>query len=153
MTVWGEMMKNIQPEPLEPVMPENIEMVNVDPVSGLRYDKGCKAGILLPFIKGSAPAQTSRCGDASAAKAETKPGDCSRLTPSRGPSRMRGRKTGSRGYSIEEQIRLVFCFGVAAVACRMCRRGNAADNCRTRLPSAAQQPGGRSIIAAGAAET
>ena len=76
MTIWGEMMKNIQPEPLEPVMPEDIEIVNVDPVSGLRYDDGCKAGMLLPFIKGSAPAETSPCGESSAdtsgAKAETK---------------------------------------------------------------------------------
>ncbi|MGC2047564.1 MAG: penicillin-binding protein 1B, partial [Gallionella sp.] len=77
MTVWGEMMKNIQPEPLEPAMPEEIEMVNVDPVSGLRYDEGCKAGVLLPFIKGSAPVETSPCGATSAeasGKAETKPG-------------------------------------------------------------------------------
>jgi len=66
MTVWGEMMKNIQPEPLEPVMPGDIEMVNVDPVSGLRYDDECKAGIMLPFIRGSAPAQTSPCGAPSA---------------------------------------------------------------------------------------
>lgn len=77
MTVWGEMMKNIRPEPLEPAIPENIEMVKVDPVSGLRYDDGCKTGILLPFIKGSAPAQTSPCGassaDASGAKVEAKP--------------------------------------------------------------------------------
>lgn len=77
MTIWGEMMKNIQPEPLQPVMPEEIEMVNVGPVSGLRYDEGCKAGVLLPFIKGSAPAETSPCGassaDTSGAKAETKP--------------------------------------------------------------------------------
>jgi len=77
MTVWGEMMKNIQHEPLEPVMPEDIEMVNVDPISGLRYDERCKAGVLLPFIKGSAPAETSPCGassaDASGAKAEAKP--------------------------------------------------------------------------------
>jgi penicillin-binding protein 1B len=78
LTVWGEMMKNIQPEPLEPAVPEDIEMVNVDPVSGLRYDEGCKAGVLLPFIKGSAPTATSHCdassADASAAKAEAKPG-------------------------------------------------------------------------------
>jgi len=74
--VWGEMMKNIQPEPLEPAMPENIEMANVDPVSGLRYDEGCKAGVLLPFIKGSAPAEKSPCGASSAeasGKAEAKP--------------------------------------------------------------------------------
>jgi len=79
MTVWGEMMKNLQPEPLQPVAPDDIEMVNVDPVSGLRYDDGCKAGVLLPFIKGSAPEQTSPCGassaDTSGAKTEAKPGD------------------------------------------------------------------------------
>ena len=73
MTVWGEMMKNIQPEPLEPAMPENIEMVNVDTVSGLRYDAGCKAGVLLPFIKGSAPAESSHCGASSADRSGTKP--------------------------------------------------------------------------------
>ena len=66
MTVWGEMMKNIQPEPLEPAMPEEIEMVNVDPLSGLRYDDDCEAGVLLPFIKGSAPTETSPCGEVSA---------------------------------------------------------------------------------------
>lgn len=77
MTVWGEMMKNIQPQPLEPVMPDDVEMANIDPVSGLRYDDDCKAGMMLPFIKGSAPAEISPCGSASAsgAKAETKPGD------------------------------------------------------------------------------
>jgi penicillin-binding protein 1B len=75
MTVWGEMMKNIQSEPLEPLMPEEIEMVKVDPASGLRYDEGCEAGILLPFIKGSAPAETSPCSvsSASAAMDEAKP--------------------------------------------------------------------------------
>lgn len=66
MTVWGEMMKNIQPEPLEPAMPEEIELVNVDPLSGLRYDEGCEAGVLLPFIRGSAPTETSPCGEVSA---------------------------------------------------------------------------------------
>ena len=66
MTVWGEMMKNIQPEPLQPVVPENIEMVNVDPVSGLRYNDDCKTGVLLPFIKGSAPTEIAACAFVSA---------------------------------------------------------------------------------------
>jgi penicillin-binding protein 1B len=61
MTVWGEMMKNIQPEPLQPVVPEEIEMVNVDPVSGQRYNEDCKTGMLLPFIKGSAPTEITAC--------------------------------------------------------------------------------------------
>lgn len=45
-----------------------------------------------------------------------------------GSNRMQGRKTGSRGYSIDKQIRLVFCPGMAAVVCRMCRRANTAGN-------------------------
>jgi penicillin-binding protein 1B len=79
MTVWGELMKNIQPEPLEPVMPDDVEMVNVGPVSGLRYDTGCKSGVMLPFIKGSAPTEISPCdtssADASTANADAKPGN------------------------------------------------------------------------------
>jgi penicillin-binding protein 1B len=66
MTVWGEMMKNIQPEPLQPIVPEDIETVNVDPVSGLRYAGECKAGVALPFIKGSAPTETAACPTPSA---------------------------------------------------------------------------------------
>jgi penicillin-binding protein 1B len=66
MTVWGEMMKNIDPEPLQPTMPDDIEMVNVDPASGLRYNDECKTGMLLPFIKGSAPTVISACAFASA---------------------------------------------------------------------------------------
>lgn len=66
MTIWGEMMKNIQPEPLQPTMPEEVEIVNVDPVSGTRYDDDCKTGVLLPFIKGSAPTERSACAFASA---------------------------------------------------------------------------------------
>ncbi|MFZ2160872.1 MAG: penicillin-binding protein 1B [Sideroxyarcus sp.] len=66
MTIWGEMMKNIQPEPLQPTVPEEIEMVNIDPASGVRYDDECKTGVLLPFIKGSAPTERSACAFASA---------------------------------------------------------------------------------------
>lgn len=75
MTVWGEMMKNIQPEPLQPVVPDDIEMVNVDPVTGLRYNEECKTGMLLPFIKGSAPTEISACAfpTAEPAKVEEKP--------------------------------------------------------------------------------
>jgi hypothetical protein len=78
-------MKNLQPEPLEPVMPENIEMVNVDPVTGLRYKDDCNTGVLMPFIKGSAPTEISACAFSSAdtqkgsetpaVNAKVKPGD------------------------------------------------------------------------------
>ncbi len=87
MTVWGEMMKNIQPEPLQPAMPEDIEMASVDPVSGVRYDESCKQGLMLPFIKGSAPAEVASCGTAAAsavaaaAPAEAKPAAKPELKP------------------------------------------------------------------------
>jgi penicillin-binding protein 1B len=61
MTIWGEMMKGIQPEPLQPVMPESVEMVNVDAAGTVRYDDDCAAGVLLPFIKDSAPQEHAAC--------------------------------------------------------------------------------------------
>ena len=61
MSIWGEMMKNIQPEPLLPAVPDDIEMVNVDPLNGVRYEEGCTGGISLPFIKGSAPVEMMPC--------------------------------------------------------------------------------------------
>jgi penicillin-binding protein 1B len=83
MTVWGEMMKNIQPEPLQPPMPEDVELANVDPVGGLRYDDDCKVGVMMPFIKGSVPTERAACAfasadtpqvdDATLAKEEAKP--------------------------------------------------------------------------------
>jgi penicillin-binding protein 1B len=65
MTVWGEMMKNIQPEPLQPTVPEGIELVNVDPASGLRYDGECKTAVIMPFIRGTAPTATTVCATSS----------------------------------------------------------------------------------------
>ena len=83
MTVWGEMMKNIQPEPLQPTVPEDIELVSVDPASGLRYNEECKAAVLIPFVRGTAPTETTTCApspavaqkveDKPAVKAEVKP--------------------------------------------------------------------------------
>lgn len=75
MTIWGEMMKNIQPDPLLPEMPEDIEMANVDAVTGARYDDDCKTGVTMPFIKGSAPQERSACPFAAteAPKAEAAP--------------------------------------------------------------------------------
>jgi penicillin-binding protein 1B len=72
MTVWGEMMKNIKPEPLQPTAPEDIEQVNVNPATGQRYDNDCKAGVSIPFIKGSAPTDLSPCPAAVADTQKTK---------------------------------------------------------------------------------
>jgi penicillin-binding protein 1B len=61
MTVWGEMMKNLQPEPLQPAVPEEIEQVIVDPLKGLRFSDDCTTGVKFPFIKGSAQTEISPC--------------------------------------------------------------------------------------------
>ena len=59
MTVWGEMMKNLQPEPLQPEMPEDVEMAYINPATGQRYAGECAGAVPLPFIKGSLPPETA----------------------------------------------------------------------------------------------
>jgi penicillin-binding protein 1B len=61
MTIWGETMKNLQPEPLSPSMPEEIEMLNIDALSGLRTQDDCRNAVQLPFIKGSATVDVMPC--------------------------------------------------------------------------------------------
>lgn len=59
--IWGELMAPLNPEPLAPPKPDNIEMVLIDPASGLRADGGCTDAIELPFVQGSAPVETAPC--------------------------------------------------------------------------------------------
>jgi penicillin-binding protein 1B len=61
MTVWGQMMAALDPEPLAPPVPENIEMVWIETASGLRADKDCPGVAELPFIRGSAPEAMAPC--------------------------------------------------------------------------------------------
>ena len=61
LTVWGRMMARLDPEPLEPPMPETIELVPIDAETGLRADRGCAGAIELPFVRGSAPTETAPC--------------------------------------------------------------------------------------------
>jgi penicillin-binding protein 1B len=63
--VWGEMMAALKPEPLVLAQPEGIELVSIDPQSGLRGGSNCPGALELPFVKGSAPEQRAPCaGDA-----------------------------------------------------------------------------------------
>lgn len=61
MTVWGELMGALDPEPLALPQPENIERVWIDPQSGLLADSGCTGAIELPFVKGTEPKEKSTC--------------------------------------------------------------------------------------------
>jgi penicillin-binding protein 1B len=68
MTVWGDMMAKLDPEPLILPEPENIERVWIDPASGLLSDSGCPDAIELPFVAGSAPTESAACGPRSIGK-------------------------------------------------------------------------------------
>ena len=59
--VWGELMRRLDPEPLVPPLPENVERVWIDPASGLRADRDCAGAIELPFLRGSAPEESAPC--------------------------------------------------------------------------------------------
>ena len=65
LTVWGDMMAMLDPEALAPPMPETIELVRIDPETGLRADTGCDGAVEIPFIRGSAPTETAPCGSGS----------------------------------------------------------------------------------------
>jgi penicillin-binding protein 1B len=59
--VWGELMRKLDPEPLAPPLPENVERVWIDPPTGLRADRDCAGAIELPFVRGSAPEESAPC--------------------------------------------------------------------------------------------
>jgi penicillin-binding protein 1B len=59
--VWGELMRKLDPEPLVPPLPEEVERVWIDPSSGLRADRDCAGAIELPFLRGSAPEESAPC--------------------------------------------------------------------------------------------
>lgn len=68
LTVWGQMMALLDPEPLVPAMPESIELVRVDTKTGLRADSGCDTAAQIPYIRGSAPTETAPCSGRSPAQ-------------------------------------------------------------------------------------
>jgi penicillin-binding protein 1B len=62
MTVWGDMMAGLDPEPLLLSQPDSIERAWIDPASGLLSDSDCPNAVELPFIAGSAPVDSAACG-------------------------------------------------------------------------------------------
>jgi len=62
--LWGELMAALDPEPLAPARPDGIELVLIDPGSGLRADAFCSGALELPFAQGSAPVERAPCATA-----------------------------------------------------------------------------------------
>ncbi|HVJ24296.1 MAG TPA: transglycosylase domain-containing protein, partial [Burkholderiales bacterium] len=59
--VWGDLMGALTPEPLAPQKPERIELVWIDPQSGLRGGTSCPGSQEVPFMQGSAPRDRAPC--------------------------------------------------------------------------------------------
>ncbi len=59
--VWGRIMQRIRPAPLALLPPETIEVLWVDPASGLKADARCRGAIQVPYIIGYAPNESAPC--------------------------------------------------------------------------------------------
>jgi len=59
--VWADTFNNIDVALSLESVPQNIEMIDIDALTGLRGGFGCTENIELPFIIGSAPDDVSRC--------------------------------------------------------------------------------------------
>ncbi|MFZ1536254.1 MAG: penicillin-binding protein 1B [Chromatiaceae bacterium] len=62
--IWGDIMANIDTQPLPDFPPDGIEMVYVDRYNGRRAPKGCGRAMSLPFDASAVPTKTSDCGAA-----------------------------------------------------------------------------------------
>jgi penicillin-binding protein 1B len=59
--IWGDMMAALAPEPLALAKPEGIELVWIDPQTGLRGGTNCPGATEVPFVQGSAPQERAPC--------------------------------------------------------------------------------------------
>jgi penicillin-binding protein 1B len=59
--IWAGVMRDIQVRSLDQTPPAGVEMVLVDPDSGLRADEGCGAQLAVPYLAGYAPTTFAPC--------------------------------------------------------------------------------------------
>ena len=62
--IWGDLMAVLAPEPLALAKPERIELVSIDPQTGLRGGATCPGSTEIPFVQGSAPRDRAPCSGA-----------------------------------------------------------------------------------------
>lgn len=62
--LWGDIMTEIQNQPIPDFAPDGVQVARVDRTNGLLASKGCGRGISVPFARGSVPTKRSACGAA-----------------------------------------------------------------------------------------
>lgn len=69
--LWISLIRQIPTQPVSLIPPDNIEMSWVDPANGLLANEECNTAIVYPYIKGSAPEQSSPCVNSPVNRAKT----------------------------------------------------------------------------------
>ena len=64
--IWISLMKQIAHRAVDLIAPENIQKVWIDPSNGLLATADCLGAKQYPYIKGSAPTESSDCGESEA---------------------------------------------------------------------------------------
>ncbi|MCK5831013.1 MAG: penicillin-binding protein 1B [Methylococcales bacterium] len=59
--IWTKLMEQISTQPVSLIPPDNIEMHWVDSTNGFLANEECNGSFLYPYIRGSAPEQSSPC--------------------------------------------------------------------------------------------
>jgi penicillin-binding protein 1B len=64
--IWSKVMRDLKIHGLDLIPPPTVEEQLADSVTGLRADEGCQSTVLLPYVRGYAPADYAPCANASA---------------------------------------------------------------------------------------
>ena len=62
--IWGDLMANIENQPLPEFAPDGVADIRVDPGNGLLAGKGCRRAMTVPFDTQALPTARSACGAA-----------------------------------------------------------------------------------------
>jgi penicillin-binding protein 1B len=61
--IWGRLMRDLDVRGIDDEQPPMIELIPVDPETGLLADDGCPAPRLMPFVRGHSPQDYAPCAD------------------------------------------------------------------------------------------
>lgn len=64
LVLWTQVMKDLRVRGLDLIPPPDIEEQLTDTYTGLKADEGCQSVVLLPYLRGRAPAEFAPCANA-----------------------------------------------------------------------------------------
>lgn len=64
LVLWTRVMRDLKPRGLDLIPPPDVEEQLTDTYTGLKADEGCQSVVLLPYLRGHAPAEFAPCAKA-----------------------------------------------------------------------------------------